>query len=345
MLQQGLVSVIMSNYNTPEEYLRMAIDSVLCQTYSSFEFIIVDDGSTNNSKEIINSYNDSRIILIENRENIGLTKSLNIALKQAKGEFVARMDADDYCEPDRFKKQIDYLSSHPDCIVCGTRAGFIGDYKRFVSINETGSIIPENNEEYKIFLLFDNYPSIIHISAMFNNFLLKKENIWYDEKYIYAQDYRMWVSCSQNNKCHALSECLMKIRLRNGTISTSKKDIQDDCARRIMEEQLAWINLSLPNNWETIHKGFFVGRKEYDLSQRKWIKTIIGANRKHKIYQQSLLKKMLWKKWAETTYFKLYQSSTTEKIQVLFRLPFKYWKELIKIKQLRSKKENPNGRF
>ena len=113
-LKSGLVSVIMSNYNTPEEYLRESIESILNQTYSHIEFIIVDDCSTDNSLNVIKSYKDDRIVLIENTENLGLTKSLNKALKQAKGEFVARMDADDISLPTRFEKQVAFLKQNSD---------------------------------------------------------------------------------------------------------------------------------------------------------------------------------------------------------------------------------------
>ena len=92
MLQKGLVSVIMATHNTPEEYLRKSIDSILAQTYTDFEFIIVDDCSTDNSVAIIESYDDNRIRLIKNQENLGLTKSLNVGLRECQGEFVARMD-------------------------------------------------------------------------------------------------------------------------------------------------------------------------------------------------------------------------------------------------------------
>ena len=120
ILKKDLISVVMSNYNTPINYLKESIDSVLNQTYSNFEFIIIDDGSTDDSLKFIKSYDDPRIKLIVNEENIGLTKSLNKGLKAAQGEFIARMDSDDICYPERFEKQIEYMRKHPDTTVCGT---------------------------------------------------------------------------------------------------------------------------------------------------------------------------------------------------------------------------------
>jgi len=331
----------MSNYNTPEEYLKVAIDSILSQTYSNFEFIIVDDCSTDNSKSIIKSYDDARIKLIENEENFGLTKSLNIALHDAKGEFVARMDSDDYSFPDRIEKQVEFLERNSDYILCGTAVELFGTGAYRHKQKEVVKDIP-SQEEWEIRQLFDNSINIIHPTAMFRHSLLLKNSISYNENYIYAQDYRIWIDCNRSGKCTSLPEVLLKYRIHDNAISSSKKEIQDDCAKRIIMEQLSWLGLDLPDDWNTIHNGFFTGRKQYNLSQRQWIKTLISANKKHSIYNQSLLENMLWKKWAETTYFKLYDSASLERVVILLRLPIKYWPELIKIKRKRIKEED-NG--
>ena len=341
-LKKGLVSVIMCNYNTPEEYLRTAIESILNQTYSNLEFIIVDDCSTDGSTEIIKSYTDSRIVLLENKDNLGLTKSLNIALNQSNGEYIARMDSDDYSFPHRIEKQVAYLSNHPRCILCGTGIELFGsganNHRQKIVIKK----LPER-EEWKIWQLFGNHRNIIHPTAMFNNILLRKFGIQYNENFIYAQDYRIWIDCNKAAECFSMNEVLFKYRIHDGAISSFKKDIQDDCAKRIMQEQLSWLGLKLPHNWDIIHEGFFDGRKEYSLSQKKWIRSIIAANKKYNIYNQKMLEKMVWSKWAETTYFKLFQSSSKEKIKALFNLPVKYWKELYNIKRMRTKKEKENG--
>ena len=115
-------------------YLKEAIDSILNQSFSDFEFFIIDDKSTDNSLEIIKSYKDDRIILIEKQSNTGYTDSLNMAIKLSKGKYIARMDADDISSPKRFLKQYEYLESHQDVVLLGTNYEIIGDSNSFFLI-------------------------------------------------------------------------------------------------------------------------------------------------------------------------------------------------------------------
>lgn len=337
-LQKGLISVIMSNYNTPEEYLREAIESILNQTYSDFEFIIVDDCSTDNSLEIIKSYKDPRISVIKNEVNMGITKSLNRALAVSKGEFVARMDADDICLPERFEKQVEYLKQNREVIVCGTWVELFGNGADAYNEKYSRKILPEK-ETLQINLLFGNHMNIIHPTAMFNHKLLKDNNIVYNENYIYAQDYRMWVDCSQKGELKNIPEILFKYRIHNKAVSSDKKSVQTECAKNIMAEQLAWLGLELPEDWEEVHWELLTGRKPYDLRYLEWIKTIIKANKKHKVFNHKKLKKMLWTKWTETSYFAMAKEKKLfNLIRILFRIPAKHMKELWETKKSRENK-------
>ncbi|TNE70794.1 glycosyltransferase family 2 protein, partial [bacterium] len=121
--ESPVITCLMSVYNG-EEFLREAMDSILDQTYTNFEFLIINDGSTDDTVPIIESYDDPRIRLIHNEVNIGLTKSLNKGIGLAKGEYIARMDADDISLPERFERQIEVLlNSKID--ICGTQ-GYVG---------------------------------------------------------------------------------------------------------------------------------------------------------------------------------------------------------------------------
>lgn len=120
------VSVIMS-VTSGMPYLKEAVQSILSQTHKNFEFIIVDDASTDSSWQYLKSLKDKRIKLIKNKRNLGLAASLNKALKVAKGEFIARMDADDISLPQRLEKQIEFLKKNPTISLCGTWADLIDD--------------------------------------------------------------------------------------------------------------------------------------------------------------------------------------------------------------------------
>lgn len=334
--EKDLVSVIMSNYNTPEEYLCSAIESILNQTYQNFEFIIIDDCSTDNSLSIIESYTDDRIKIIKNEQNLGITKSLNRGLAVAKGEFVARMDADDISLETRFEKQVEFLKNHPDHIVCGTGVELIGDWQTKHSNKFICRKIPDK-EAFQIHLLFGNYPNIVHPTAMFNHNLLLKHKITYNENYPLAQDYRMWVSCSEIAECANIPETLLNYRVHNKAVSSDKKELQKNIAIQIMQEQLDKLHLEFDEIYAEIHKDFLFSRKPYDIRCKKWIKTLLKQNKKCKIYNQKKMNKTLWKKWAEISYFGMSNQKNPVKIlNILFNVPFIYIPYLFEIRKSRK---------
>ena len=334
-MTKDLISVVMSNYNTDESYLRASIESVLNQTYENIEFIIVDDCSNNNSVNVIESYSDKRIKLIKNPKNMGLTKSLNIAIKIANGEFIARMDADDISLSQRFEKQVEFLRSNPEYIACGTAIKIIGG-------PEEGKIIYRNIpdiETYRIYLLFGNYPNIAHPTAMFNHSLLKKHNIEYDENFPLAQDYKMWVNCSKYAPCYNLNEVLLKYRVHNKAVSIEKQQLQKDIATQIIVEQLQSLKISCDDEILETHRDFMFERKEYDLKFKKWIKKLIAQNRVYKIYNGYKLKTILWQRWAEISYFALAKTHNPIKmIKILVNTPIRYWNKFFETYKYRHVK-------
>ena len=202
------ISVIMSVYNG-EKYLREAIESILNQTFTDFEFMIVNDGSTDNSLKIIKIYNDERIGIINNEKNIGLTKSLNKALKQAKGEYIARQDADDVSLPNRFEMQVKYLESHPEVVLLGTS---------FYLIDETGEI----TEKYVVLAKPTIKDLIKENQFSHGSVVVKKEIVdklgGYNELFRYSQDYELWLRIAECYEVRNLTQVLCKIRSHNENI-------------------------------------------------------------------------------------------------------------------------------
>ena len=219
-MNQPKVSVIMSVYNG-ERYLREAIDSILNQTFKDFEFIIVDDGSIDRTLEILKEYaeKDERIRIITNSENIGLTKSLNKAIKFAKGKYIARMDADDISLPERLEKQIEFMEKNPEVGLLGTA---------YYETNQEGEIIGRRNfsitnEKLKKVLI--KYNPFFHSSVMIKKTILDKVGL-YNENIPTAQDYDLWFRIAKNYKLANLSEFLMKRRYTKEMISIKKENEQ-----------------------------------------------------------------------------------------------------------------------
>ena len=120
------ISVVMPVFNTQIDFLKEAVESILNQSFREFEFIIIDDGTTDGSSQYLGSLSDPRIRIIRNERNLGITQSLNIGFSIAKGKYIARMDSDDISLPCRLQEQYNLMERHPEVIVCGSKTGKIG---------------------------------------------------------------------------------------------------------------------------------------------------------------------------------------------------------------------------
>ena len=179
------VSVVMSVYNRAE-YAKEAIESVLNQTFTDFEFIIFDNGSTDSSSEVIKSFAqaDNRIIFIKNKKNINYTENLVRGFDMARGEYIARMDDDDISQPERFEQQVKYLDSNPQVAVLGSFIKVFGDsgMKSWIDISDS--------DELEVALNFFN--PICHPAVMIRKSFLTANNLKYNLKELYAEDYCLW---------------------------------------------------------------------------------------------------------------------------------------------------------
>lgn len=239
----------MSIYSEEEEWIRESIDSILNQTFSDFEFIIINDNpNRDKNKSLLAEYTqiDNRIIIITNEENIGLTKSLNKGLRIAKGKYIARMDADDISLPTRFQKQVDFLYNNPEYIVCGTNISYFGETKMFLY----SDWIKLDNDAIKAQLIFNS--CFAHPTVMIRRDILLNHNIFYDENYKQAQDYRLWEQLYNLGKYKNLEEKLLKYRISFNQVSNKNNSNQiflgQKIRRRIIQKWLNSINILCDDN-------------------------------------------------------------------------------------------------
>lgn len=219
------ITVLMSVHNG-ERYLNDAMDSILNQTFTDFEFLIINDGSTDRTSEILQSYHDPRIKIINNEKNIGLTKSLNKGLNIAVGEYIARMDADDISMPNRLNMQYSCMIDNPDLAICASS---------YEQIDENGSTIHIvrgylGYEQLYYFLTFANW--LAHSSIMFNRNTALQVN-GYDDKLIRAQDYDLWYRISRVGKVIQIGEVLLKLRIHQENISSKYRNSQKYIANSV----------------------------------------------------------------------------------------------------------------
>ena len=200
------VSVIMATYNTPFEWLEESIRSILQQSFTDFEFIIVDDGSVNTSVEDAKRLfaDDKRIRWIKNETNIGLAASLNVALNEATGKYIARMDADDISYPNRLEVQHEYMESHLDVIACGTYRFSFGLDEKIEKWN-----MPKSREKQQAELFFYNCGPT-HPTVMMRRSMLDKNQLRYHEKYRNAEDYGLWVDCLKYAPMYIIPRVLLR---------------------------------------------------------------------------------------------------------------------------------------
>lgn len=252
-----LVSVIMSVYSR-FDYLDEAIQSILDQTYTNFELIIVVELSDrqNEINELIKSYNDSRIIVINNSSKLGFSNSLNVGIENSKGKYIARMDDDDISLPLRFEKQVEFLEHNLDVGICGTNAEF------FMHSNGLWNKKHMSSEEIKVDLLVSN--PICHPSVMMRKSMLQEYGLSYNPNY-FSEDYELWSRAVEFFPIVNLDEVLLKYRAskKNVTSINGNDSKIHNSVKETMKHQFNdYLGISLNDN-------------ELELLQRR--KNIVGT--------------------------------------------------------------------
>lgn len=282
------LSVILPVHNG-EKYLREAIDSILGQTFPDFEFLILDDGSTDGSAGILASYADPRIRLIRNENRCGVAATLNRGLDRSRGEFVARMDCDDISLEHRFAEQVAFLERHPAIGICGCSIRHIGDRKKRVSR------FPADPDIVRCVLLFE--APIAHPTVMIRRVFLEKAGLRYDPSFRRAQDYDLWARASRHFPIANVPRVLFLYRRHGEQIGTLFAHEQRHFADVVRRAQLADLRI-LPSDEDLlIHAAPSLRSREYVVRSHDWFSRIKAANDRLAVYPEPALSTVLGDRW------------------------------------------------
>lgn len=293
------VTVLMPVYNG-EKYLKESIESILNQSYKHFEFLIIDDASTDCSAEIILNYKDKRIRYIRNEENLKVAATLNKGLKLAKGEYIARMDCDDIALLNRLETQVAFMEAHDEVGVCGSWFQFYGGFDdRIIKL-------PVESDLIQARLLFHcvlNHPTVILRKSVLDEY-----NLIYGNRTL--EDYDLWIRAAKVTKIANIPKVLLKYRIHSNQITvTYNNKVQKDVDKQIYKmlralgikpNKVEWnlhkhIKYFIPTEYMEMNKDntmstCFSFRKDLE----NWFNKIIFYNEKSRIFDQDALKLMLY---------------------------------------------------
>lgn len=293
-----LVSVVMSAHNE-DKYISEAIESIINQTYSNLEFIIINDGSTDGTERIIQSYNDSRIIYVKNERNLGLIGSLNKGLSIAKGKYIARMDSDDISTLNRLALQVQFMENNPSVGISGAQLKIFGA--------EQGKMCyPLTHEEIKLRLFIT---SVFGNNVVcFRRELMTEYQLNFPEGYLHAEDYKCWSMWISKTTGANLDLELVNYRSHPNSVSNKNKEKQRETRNRIRLEYVV-SNFNVSNELA----GDFVG--PISLSRVRATKLLLKQNNEKKMFD---VKKL------EQTFLELWYLDSLEQVENNFKVFFLY---------------------
>jgi glycosyltransferase involved in cell wall biosynthesis len=238
-----LVSILMPVFKTAP-YLREAMDSMLCQTFQDFELIVLDDCSPDNAEEILDTYDDPRIVRYKGEKNVGLSNVLNVGIGMARGKYIARMDSDDISLPQRLQVQVEYLETHPDI-------DLVSVGMRLFGAKEATWIRELNPEKVKIEAMF--HSPVLHASSVWRKDAFEKQGLRFRQEMVPAEDYDLWVRAMLRGlKLVNLPEVLYEYRIHDAQATLQA----DKTAAKSREVQMAYLQEALPSLSDSNREAF-----------------------------------------------------------------------------------------
>lgn len=303
------VSVVMPVFNG-EQFVKEAVQSILAQTYTDFDFIIIDDGSTDRTLDILSRIRDSRIRLVTHRQNQGLIDSLNEGFRLSTGEYVARMDCDDVAHPSRLSKQVLFLDRN-------TSIGAVGSSVRTIGTKIDRIRPPGGHELIKISCLFDS--PMVHPSVILRKDVLSDPV--YDKSYTHAEDYELWTRLLLKGvRLHNLSDELLDYRVHNAQVSTQYRSMQVGAADAVRSIWVSKLGLDLVDSNMGLHRAIALrSLKEVDSPFKviDYLEKLNDLNRVNRVFDQGLFRGDLLAR--SLSLLATVQLAPTESIKRLFK--------------------------
>lgn len=276
------VSAIMALYNTPYNYLKATVESILSQTFNNLELIIIDDASAIEYQEFFNNFNDERIKYFKSEKNSGPGHARNEGIKKAKGEYIAITDSDDIYLPQRFEVQVDFLDKNPDISLIGCA------FKQ--SNNGKISSVIEKDEDIKVAMLFNS--QLANPAVLFRKNIFTEKNLFYAEDINFGEDYQLWLNAMfADIKMANLSEVLMIYTKRKNQLSKTKADKQTKILKDIYRNIFA--NLKMTISQEEIDLHYNIGCENFNSvtpeEAENWLNKIIEYNKNLNIFSEEKL--------------------------------------------------------
>ena len=331
-MRKPKVTVLMPIYNG-ETYLKQAIESILKQTFSDFEFLIINDGSIDASVDIIQSIKDNRIRVVHNESNLSLVPTLNKGLELSRGEYVVRMDCDDISLPERLDKQVAFMDHYQEVGVCGT-------WMRKIGITQ-GQIFkrPTDDASIRCGMLFNNM--LLHPSVIIRKKLIDDFSFRYDSHFKHAEDYELWIRCSEHASLANINEVLLEYRWHEGNISNRFKNEQDLSANQIRRNTLKKLNIDPSHDEFELHLS--IAKQKFEINKNfidrleAWLCTMKNANRSTCYYPEPTFSTLLFRHWCAActnatelgwwTFKKFFNSLLNENTNVTFKQKISFAKQ------------------
>jgi len=283
------LTVLMPVYNA-ELFVKDAMASILKQTVTDFEFLIIDDGCTDSTFEIINSFKDNRIRILSNRKNLGLIRSLNIGIEEAKGEYISRMDADDIAHPKRLEYIAKCFDENPDIMVCSTWFNTTLEDKPLQSRKY-------NSDEIKTLFFFDCAIS----AASYRRSFFQSKNIRYSEEFPHAEDYELWTRLLFYGKFAIIPKCLLKITWHENQVSRKFQLIQQSSMEKALIILLSKIGINptseeIRTHFQIAHD-LFPNNTEFIEKAEAWLQKLTYHNSVSQTIPADSFRKIVSKEW------------------------------------------------